>query len=108
MARTPKNYDGTQPTARDLRTLLQAVLPSLQKHYQENPVEVFAAWKEVVGEEISPMTQEVSFQEGVLTVKVKHSTLLSLLSVHEKPRLLKSLRERLPSVQVRTIVFRMG
>ena len=58
-----------------------------------------------MGEKMAPMTKPVSFADGVLTVKVKSSTLYSLLVAHEKPRLLGRLKEKF---SIRNLVFRVG
>lgn len=54
---------------------------------------------------MAPMTEPISFFDGVLTVKVKSATLYSLLCHHEKPRLLKQLQRKFP---VRQLVLRAG
>lgn len=67
-----------------------------------------AAWPDVVGPLLAPMTKVVSFVDGILTVKVKNSTLYSLLSQTEKARLIKNLRDKFPQTSIRTINFRLG
>lgn len=106
--RTPRNYDGTQPTGKLLRQLLPELLGQIGASHQERPDLILAAWAQVIGERLSPMTQAVSFHEGILTVKVKNSTLHSLLSQHERPRLLRSLREKFPNAKIHNIIFRIG
>lgn len=108
MGRAPKNYDGTKPTNKLLSPLLDSALSQIGMSFKERPDLILAAWPEIMGAKLAPMTQAVSFDEGVLTVKVKNSTLHSLLSIQEKPRLLQSLREKFPSVTIRNIIFRIG
>lgn len=98
----------TKPTAKKLKDLLPQVLAEISKSYQERPDLLLAGWPDVIGEKLAPMTQALSFNEGILTVKVKNSTLHSLLVQHEKPKLLKRLRERFPSSGIRNIIFRIG
>jgi len=106
--RTPRNYDGIQPTGKHIQQLLPELLKQVGEVYQDRPDLILAAWAEVIGERFAPMARAVSFHSGILTVKVKNSTLHSLLSQTEKPRLLKSLREKFPSVAIRNITFRIG
>lgn len=106
--RTPKYYDGVRPTAKQIRNLLPGVLAEIGEGFADRPDLVLAAWPEIIGSKLAPMTQAVSFREGLLTVKVKNSTLLSLLSQHERPKLLKSLQQKFPSITIKGIVFRIG
>ena len=97
-----------RPTGKRLEDLLPKVLKKLGQVYKMRPDLVVAAWPEVIGKRFAAMTQAVSFQEGILTVKVKNSTLLSLLTSHEKPRLIKKFKEKFPQCTIRNIVFRIG
>lgn len=106
--RTPKNYDGTKVTTRHVSELLPLVLGEIGELYSARPDLVLAAWPEVIGPKLALMTQAVSFNEGVLLVKVKNSSLYSLLSQHDKQRILNSLRSRFPRVEIRNVVFRIG
>ncbi len=106
--RIPRHYDGTEPTARQVRHLLPHILSQIGAAHRERPDLVLAAWPHVLGEKLAPMTQAVSFHEGILTVKVKNSTLLSLLAQHERLRLMRSLQEKFPSIKIKNLVFRIG
>lgn len=107
-SRTPKDYDGTALTARQVSDLLPGVLSKISESYQESPDVVIAAWPDIIGPQLAAMTQVVSFLEGVLTIKVRNSTLYSLLSQKDKARILNSLRVRFPNVKINNIFFRMG
>lgn len=106
--RTPKNYDGTAVTIHRVSELLPDVLSKIGGAYQQRPDLILAAWPEIIGVQLASMTQAISFSEGVLVVKVKNSTLHSLLSRNDKPRILNSLRQKFPNVTIKTIVFRIG
>lgn len=106
--RTPKNYDGTQITSHRVSDVLSKALLQIGEVYQGRPDLVLAAWPEIVGEKLVGMTQAASFVDGILTVKVKNSTLYSLLNQHDKPRLLHMLRQKFPGTPIKTIVFRIG
>ncbi len=108
MARTPRDYNGVQPTGKEIAKLLPEVLTKISANFQERPDLVLLAWPELIGEKLAPMTQPLSFTEGVLTVKVKNSSLYSLLVQHERKKLLKKLQERFPSIAIRNINFRLG
>lgn len=91
-----------------LKDLLPQALKGLNGIYQLNPSQVLQAWPDVIGEKLAPMTEAISFQEGVLKVHVKNATLYSLLVKHEKGKVLDQLRKKLPSVEIRNIIFRIG
>lgn len=105
---TPKNYDGTKLTTRQIKDLLPAALAGIHIGYQERPGLILAAWPTLVGPQLAAMTQATQFNEGVLWVKVHNSPLYSLLSQIEKPRLLKALRAQFPKVEIKNIAFRIG
>lgn len=106
--RNPEGYNGTEPTNRDMRLLLPRLLGQIGEMHRERPDLILAAWPQIIGEKLSPMTKAVSFDGGILFVKVNNSTLYSLLSQHERGRLLACLRERFPAVEFKNIVFRLG
>lgn len=106
--RTPRNYDGTRPTGKRLNDLLSAFAAQLEQTHEVRPDLILAAWREVIGEKLAPMTEALSYQEGILTVKVKNSTLYSLLVQHERARLVQSLRTRFPASGIKNITFRIG
>lgn len=105
--RANRYYDGPLPTSRHIRNLLPRFLEDMGRKIDERPDLILAAWPEVIGSQLAPMTQAISFIEGVLVVHVKNSTLHSLLS-HDKPRLIKNLRDKFPGTLVKTIFFRLG
>ncbi|MBS0606195.1 MAG: DUF721 domain-containing protein [Parachlamydiales bacterium] len=106
--RVPFGYDGTESTNRDMKSLLPRLLGQIGEMHKERPDLILASWPEIVGSKLAPMTRAVSFVEGILYVKVNNSTLYSLLSQHERGRLVKCLRERFPAVEIKNIVFRLG
>ncbi len=106
--RTPKNYDGSSVTTHRISEILPVVLGQIGEVYQDRPDLILASWPEVIGEKLASMTQALSFTEGVLLVKVKNSTLHSLLSQNDKSRLLNSLRRKFPNSEIKAIHFRMG
>ena len=106
--RTPKNYDGTELTTYRVTDLLPSLLTRITDRYQDRPDLILAVWPEIIGSKLAPMTEAVSFVDEVLTVKVKNSTLHSLLSQHDKPRILNILRQKFPKVSIKNVVFRIG
>lgn len=107
-SRTPKQYDGTQVTSHRMADLLPRVLAKIGEVYQQRADLILAMWPEIIGCKLATMTQAVSFANGVLVVKVKNSTLHSLLSQNEKLRLLHLLRQKFPHAEIKNIVFRIG
>ena len=85
--------------------LLPEIVSDLGKKTRDPRAEIFQFWHHLMGEKMGPFTEPVSFYDGVLTVKVKSSTLYSLLAVHEKAQLLSKLQEKF---SIRNLVFRVG
>lgn len=106
--RTPRNYDGTEVTSRKISDLLPYVLSEIGGIYQQRPDLLLAAWPEIIGAKLAPMTEAASFSDGVLFVKVRNSSLLSLLIQNEKNRLLSLIRKKFPSIKIDNIIFRLG
>lgn len=98
----------TATTTKNLKQLLPSVLSQIGRSHQERPDLVLAAWPTLIGDRLAPMTKAVSFVDGVLTIKVRNSSLLSLLAQHESPKLLKELRKKFPNVNIRNIRFFIG
>jgi hypothetical protein len=104
-SRTPRNYSGTINPVKKMAEMLPEVLTDLSKKAADPREELFRFWFDLIGEKMAPMTEPISFVDGVLTVKVKSSTLYSLLVAHERPRLLGRLQEKF---SIRNLVFRVG
>lgn len=100
--------EGSELTNKHLKDLLPKVLGNIGALHRDRPDLILAAWSQIIGEKLAPMTKAVSFDKGVLFVKVSNSTLYSLLSQHERGRLIKCLREKFPSVEIKNIHFRIG
>lgn len=106
--RNPKYFNGTRLTTHQIADILPAVLSQIQKQQEDRPDIILATWPSIIGEKIAPMTRAVSFVDGVLTIMVRNATLHSLLSQHEKPKILKRLRATFPHVTFAKINFRIG
>ncbi|MCK4934117.1 MAG: DUF721 domain-containing protein [Simkaniaceae bacterium] len=106
--RVPKNYQGLKPTGREIKILLPMILDHYDQQFNLKSERVLDAWKEIVGDQIASMSSATSFDAGIIKVKVKNSTLLSLLVNHESVRLLKIFKERFPSHQIKKILFNIG
>lgn len=106
--RTPKDYKGTQLTTHRFCDLLPHVLAKIGEVYQDRPDLILASWPDVVGPQIASMTQAISFVDGILLVRVRNSTLYSLLSQNDKPAVLARLRMKFPKVKIFNIHFRLG
>jgi hypothetical protein len=100
--------NGSDLTNKQLKDLLPKVLGNIGAVYRDRPDLILAAWPQIIGEKLASMAQAISFEKGILVVKVRNSTLYSLLSQHERGRLLKSLRGKFPSVEIKNIHFRIG
>ena len=81
---------GTTLTNQKLSDLLTSVLRSIQKDSSQRADLILASWEEIVGAQIASMSQAVSFTQGILSIKVRNSTLLSLLRTHDRQKLFKN------------------
>lgn len=106
--RTPQNYDGSKVTSHHMSNLLQHVMTSIGNQFEVRPDLILAAWPGIVGAHVALSTEAIAFTDGILHVKVRNSTLYSLLSKHERTRLLAIYRSRFPTVQIRGIMFKLG
>jgi hypothetical protein len=106
--RTPKGYNGPLLTTHHAGDVAAEVMIDIAAAAGANPTMVLATWPSLIGHRLAAMTEAVSFLNGVLLVRVKNSTLYSLLSQREKPRLLAALRKQLPNTTICDIVFRMS
>src|SRR5438105_8157614 len=105
LMRTIRNYSGTQNSNKILSDLLPEIMTELGKKAQDPREEIFRYWYEIAGEKMGPLTEPVSFMDQVLTVKVKSSTVYSLLVAYERGRLLKQMQSRFT---IRNLFFRVG
>lgn len=97
----------TPPTNKLLQNVLPRVMRKIYSQQEQRGDLILAAWPEVIGQKFSPMTEAVSFVDGVLTVRVKNATLYSLLARHERTRLLFELKKRFPKAKIQQLLFRM-
>lgn len=107
-SRKPRGYDGTKTTTRKMGDVLHHVLSQVEKVFADRPDLVLSSWPDIIGHKFASMTRAESFMEGILTVRVANSTLLSLLNQYEKQKLLEKLKERYPAVEFKQLVFKIG
>lgn len=103
--RTPRNYDGIYVPAKKLADLTSQFMCEFSLKKKDSREEISKEWFLILGDKMGPMTEVASFFDGVLTVKVKSSTLYSLLCQHERPRLLRLLQKKF---SIREITLRVG
>lgn len=103
--RTSKRFDGVQNTGKRIDQMLPDLLKEIIVKGQEPREAVFQEWFAVIGPKMAPFTQPVSLEKGVLTVKVKSSTLYNLLCQHEKSSLLKQLQKKF---SIQDLLFKVG
>ena len=73
---------------------------------QKSPDKVYAAWYKIVPQNYSVHTKPLGFENGVLTIEVASSTLYAILAAQEKFNLLNELQRKLPSYEIRDLVFK--
>ena len=95
-------------TNKHLKDLLPSALRKIEDRRNDRPDLILEGWSLVIEEKWRPMTQAISFEKGVLMVKVKNAALYSLLVQQEKERLLRKLQDKFPEVELKNIIFRIG
>lgn len=95
-------------TNKHLKDLLPSVLRTIDSRRNERPDLILEGWSQVVDEKWRGMTQAISFEKGVLMVKVKNAALYSLLVQQEKEQLLRKLQSKFPRSEIKNIIFRIG
>jgi hypothetical protein len=95
-------------TNKHLKDLLPSALRTIDSRRSERPDLILEGWSEIIEEKWRSMTQAISFEKGVLMVKVKNAALYSLLVQQEKERLLRKLQNKFPRSEIKNIIFRIG
>ena len=89
---------------------MDKLLPSFLKHIdsvrQKSPDKVYTMWYKIVPKNYSVHTKPLGFENGVLTIEVASSTLYAILCAQEKVNLLTELQRRLPSYEIRDLIFK--
>lgn len=97
-----------ESTPQNLSDILPKILLNIEKKYRSNPSNVVESWPKIIGSKLAPMTKVVGFEGGVLTVKVKSSTLFSLLNNYEKDKLLLKLQSNFSEKIIQKLCFKLG
>lgn len=100
--------DPKLPPGEKASLLLGNILKKVRPVNLDNQQLVFEKWAEILGPKMAGSAIPVEFSNGILKVKVASSTLLHLLSTHEKKRLIHQLQRYLPSCHIQNILFRLG
>ena len=88
--------------------LLPRLLQAVRSKQAQRPDLLIAAWPEVIGAGLAAMTEALSFEEGVLVVKVRNAVLYSQLCSRDKQAIVTMLRRRFPKTEVRDIWFKLS
>lgn len=108
-SRTPYAYNGSKLTSHALQDILPHIVERLNRTAMQKPQKVIEAWQEMVDPRFASMTRAVRFENRVLYVLVKNSTVLSLLSVpQDKERIVALLRQKFQGVQIDYIQYKLG
>lgn len=91
-----------------VKDFLPDFLQDIEKKYLKSPKLVIEYWPKIIGKRLAPMTKVISFENNILYVSVKNSTLYSILTLHEKERILKLLQEKFSRDAIKNIIFKMG
>jgi predicted nucleic acid-binding Zn ribbon protein len=68
---------------------------------------IFLGWKSIAGTTLADHCRPVEVREGICIVEADHPGWLQMLGM-EKERLLKAIRERSPSAEIREIRFKLS
>ncbi len=103
-----KPYKKTSRTNKILRDVLSDFIVQMEQKYTKQPKKILDCWPGIIGKKLAPMTEAMSFENKVLYVKVKSSTLHSILCMQEKYRLLKIMQNKFSKDTIRNIIFKIG
>lgn len=100
-----KGYLTTNKIAKDF---LPGLLQDIENKYLKNPNLIIKYWPKIIGKRLNPMTKVLSFENKTLYVLIKSSTLYSVLTLHEKARILKLMQKKFSKEVIKNIVFKIG
>lgn len=105
-----KNFNNKKclSTNKVVKDFLPNLLQDIEKKYLKNPNLIIEYWPKIIGKRLEPMTKVISFENNVLYVAVKSSTLYSILTLQEKGKLLKLMQEKFTKDVIKNIVFKIG
>ncbi|NGX55780.1 MAG: hypothetical protein K1060chlam5_00007 [Candidatus Anoxychlamydiales bacterium] len=101
------NFGFKKTTNKQINDVLPSILSNIEKNYLNQPKKILNSWSEIVGEKISKLTKAYKFENNTLYIKVKSSTLYSILYRYEKNKLLKLLQEKFSKKTISNIVFKI-
>lgn len=96
------------PKHKQMKCVAFGILKKIEEKFSKKPQKIIESWPGIIGSKFAPMARAVSFDRGILTVKVTSSTLHSLLSIYEKERLLQQLQKKFSKEVVQNIIFKIG
>jgi hypothetical protein len=94
------------PKHKLMKNVAGSVLKNIEEKLDKDPQKIIDSWPQMIDQKLVSMTKAVSFEKGVLVVKVLSSTLHSLLSTYEKKKILQKLQKKFSIVQ--NIIFKIG
>jgi hypothetical protein len=103
-----KAKSDSESTTKSISQILPSILSNIEGKYKSNPSNVLECWPSIIGNELAPMTKVVGLEKGILTVKVKSSTLYSLLNNYEKDKILKKLQSKFSEKIIHKLYFKLG
>lgn len=103
-----KVFVGIKPTTKHVRDLLKKATSHLKVELNGEQELIENIWQEVIGERFFLYTKVKNFHKNCLYINVSQATLRSVLATYEKQRLLTALREKLPMLTIKNIVFCLG
>ncbi|OGN59331.1 MAG: hypothetical protein A3F40_04270 [Chlamydiae bacterium RIFCSPHIGHO2_12_FULL_27_8] len=95
-------------TNKVLKNILMDFSTDIEKKYLKQPQAIIDYWPKVIGEKLSSMTNVIKFENGILYVLVKSSTLYSILKGVEKKRILKLMQQKFTKNVIFDINFYVG
>ncbi len=93
---------------RQLKDLLAGFIDDIQTKVDLRPDLILEEWEKIIDPRWKGMTVASSFEKGTVVVKVKNTTLYSLLIQHEGSKLLKKLQLKFPDSGINKLKFCIG
>lgn len=93
---------------KEIRDILQRVLPGLRPPRGRVVERLQAAWREVAGGKPAGQSRVKQLKRGVLLVEVDSAPMMHHISEKDKDRLLEELREKVEGVYIKEIRTRLA
>ncbi len=91
-----------------LKELLSRFLSEIEEKQQQKRGALLSCWDQLMQKEWRGMSQAVSLEKGILLVEVYNAILYTILMQQGDRFFLKELHKKVPDMEIKKILFRIG